>query len=556
MEEPAAEQASSRGQGFTHPSSALEDSKDTGAGSAGPGRTASEDGKALPDERGSDNGLTQGENTTRDALSIRSNHSEKTYSGKEAVTTLTPKPAEGATTAGMSLVGMRPHHLGELQRAPAATTTPAPDAAKKQRAAPGLRRQPALKHLTFFTPPGFWPSCGDACKSRHIPKPKNHAIDYCDAQKSGYKNHYAYFVHGMLASKELQDQLGWELQFLDDPFHADLVVCAYSQINDFLNDKRRVRRQLVLGVETGDSAYVQTSLGTLSRHEVLAVVKHHSWRFRHERCKHPVKETILDALAQRKGDKDFGQGPLPLGKVAALLSAEGCRAIPEESSRKVHTIIPSWLTVQKGAWWVKHVKHPKPIAERPVDVSFVGAVVGDFRKEHREGLLKALKGIGKRHRDWTFHISSSKVNEYQYRDVLANTKLFVSPWGYGEWSGKDEETMLAGAVLLKPLASCMSHVMPMYKPGETCLDVRPDWRDLEVVIEEALSDTDRLQRIQQAALPILKQFFGYDKALQNAQAVSAFARLLSNATTIAAEEFAKPGRGNAHAMLKDRGEGI
>jgi len=419
---------------------------------------------------------------------------------------------------------------------------------------PGPEKQAPEKArgLTFFTPGSHWPDCGNSCKkSRHIPVPRNRSIDYCGMTSPGYKAHYPFFVHGMLASGDVHAQLGWDLRFVDDPFQADIVVCAANKAEQFLSDERRTRRQLVIGVELGDSAFVQTPLQTLSRPEVLAVVKHHSWRFPRQLCKDPVKETILETLAvMRESPSDSERGSLPLGKVTQLLVDQGCKAIPDDAFRKVHTSIPSWLTVQMGSSWLKRIKHPRHPEKRPIDVLFMGAVSGNFRGAHRASLVAALKDIQQRNTQWRV-LTTEKVGAESYGKAMSSTKLFVSPWGYGEWSGKDEEAILAGAILVKPLASCMAHLMPMYEPDVTCLDVRPDWRNLEAVISGALADPERLHRIQRAALEALQPWIGYNRALGSA--TDAFVQLLSNATSVAEGEFAKPWASRAGRAGKVRG---
>ena len=51
------------------------------------------------------------------------------------------------------------------------------------------------------------------------------------------------------------------------------------------------------------------------------------------------------------------------------------------------------------------------------------------------------------------------------RFTLAKQKLFVSPWGFGEWSIKDEEAIIAGAVVVKPAAAWLDAAVPIYKPN-------------------------------------------------------------------------------------------
>jgi len=45
---------------------------------------------------------------------------------------------------------------------------------------------------------------------------------------------------------------------------------------------------------------------------------------------------------------------------------------------------------------------------------------------------------------------------------------------FGEYSGKDVETVISRTVLMKPLASIITGYPHIYEPGKTCLDVRTE----------------------------------------------------------------------------------
>lgn len=63
---------------------------------------------------------------------------------------------------------------------------------------------------------------------------------------------------------------------------------------------------------------------------------------------------------------------------------------------------------------------------------------------------------------------------------------------------EDEEAILSGAVLLKPGASIFESTIPMYTPGKTCLESRPDGLDIGEVLAAALSKQNlpELERIR------------------------------------------------------------
>merc|ERR1712150_102705 len=98
----------------------------------------------------------------------------------------------------------------------------------------------------------------------------------------------------------------------------------------------------------------------------------------------------------------------------------------------------------------------------------------------------------------------------------------------GEWSGKDEESVLSGAVMVKPLAVAFDHIVPMYTPNVSCLSVRPDYNDLGQTIVWALSDMAMLEQISRRAYSTAKEFSGYGRAVQHPFVVEGFAALLNN----------------------------
>lgn len=87
------------------------------------------------------------------------------------------------------------------------------------------------------------------------------------------------------------------------------------------------------------------------------------------------------------------------------------------------------------------------------------------------------------------------VSKSKYMDELARSHLCFSPFGYGELCWRDFEAFAVGAVLIKPDMSHLDVMGDVFRPGETYLPVAWDLSDLDVVIDEALSDRTRLQTI-------------------------------------------------------------
>lgn len=86
-----------------------------------------------------------------------------------------------------------------------------------------------------------------------------------------------------------------------------------------------------------------------------------------------------------------------------------------------------------------------------------------------------------------------------YLAELERSKLCFSPFGYGELCWRDIESVMAGAVLVKPDMSHLETRPDLFEPGVTYLPVAWDFSDLEAVVRAALADPERRETIARAA---------------------------------------------------------
>lgn len=272
--------------------------------------------------------------------------------------------------------------------------------------------------------------------------------------------------------------------------------------------------------------------------------------------------TLLEALGRRRGGagvpaslhgKDgatssitsmIPASPLTPIESEALLQSEGCTpSLPQDSRTKVHAAL---------SWWDPEGKLPHRCAElnatallatseRSIDVAFVGNLDFDHATyaNHRKELANRLADMERARPDWRIvgpaqlngttssshvvredsrdhatspdHLSpqqqqqqrTTRLPKAEYESLLRRSKIFVSPFGFGEWSWKDFDAVRFGAVLVKPGVSLLdlgTGGPRIYSPNVTCIEVRPDWADLEAQLAEALAEPRRLQRLQEAAL--------------------------------------------------------
>jgi hypothetical protein len=87
----------------------------------------------------------------------------------------------------------------------------------------------------------------------------------------------------------------------------------------------------------------------------------------------------------------------------------------------------------------------------------------------------------------TDHLSVDRVSRRNYIAELADSKVVLSPFGFGEINIKDFETFISGALLMKPDMSHVETWPDYYRDGETYVAFRWDTSDLREVLDEVLA---------------------------------------------------------------------
>lgn len=143
-------------------------------------------------------------------------------------------------------------------------------------------------------------------------------------------------------------------------------------------------------------------------------------------------------------------------------------------------------------------------AKRPIDVFFAGnvhfedapgEVAGRLVTTHRKKLAGTLAALPS-------HVSvllglGRSFDAEEFRVKLSQSKIFISPYGWGEYSWKDFEAAISGCILIKPDSSFLkTYGPPLYQEGViTC---EPDFSDLQEVIERTLDNLDQEYQKAQA----------------------------------------------------------
>ncbi|MFQ6016727.1 MAG: glycosyltransferase [Kiloniellaceae bacterium] len=105
------------------------------------------------------------------------------------------------------------------------------------------------------------------------------------------------------------------------------------------------------------------------------------------------------------------------------------------------------------------------------------------------------------------HVATKWVSRREYLRELTRSKVAVSPFGWGEYTVRDYEAFLCGALLLKPDMSHLETYPDFYQDGKTMVAHRWDLCDLEEKLEIILADYDDYVTIAQAGQELYRHHF-------------------------------------------------
>lgn len=110
---------------------------------------------------------------------------------------------------------------------------------------------------------------------------------------------------------------------------------------------------------------------------------------------------------------------------------------------------------------------------------------------HRQKAIDRMKAVADKH-NLTISWQDHKMKYDNFVKLLKKTKVFLSPFGLGEFSGKDYEAIMSGAVVVKPLASKIRSFPNIYEP-HYMLEVDKDFSNLEEAVMPILNNVDSLR---------------------------------------------------------------
>lgn len=104
-------------------------------------------------------------------------------------------------------------------------------------------------------------------------------------------------------------------------------------------------------------------------------------------------------------------------------------------------------------------------------------------------VLRSLKNI-----DVKMLKDGEKLPMDKYMEIMAHSRVVVSPFGYGEMTPRDLQAVCMGSILIKPSIDYLKSEPWIYDEGKMYLGCRHDYSDLEEKIDYALTNFDSLRR--------------------------------------------------------------
>jgi len=133
-------------------------------------------------------------------------------------------------------------------------------------------------------------------------------------------------------------------------------------------------------------------------------------------------------------------------------------------------------------------------SQRQFDLTFRGRIHTDSSNKvswQRNEVLKLITSLNR-------NIATGQpVDKKLYWKELSESKLSISPFGWGEVCYRDFESFISGAVLIKPSMEHLITYPDVYKEGETYLPVSWQLNDLKDKLEYALDNYSLLKQIAQ-----------------------------------------------------------
>lgn len=156
--------------------------------------------------------------------------------------------------------------------------------------------------------------------------------------------------------------------------------------------------------------------------------------------------------------------------------------------------------VHSGTNWLNtfgnKLPFPTPNKNKQYDVAVMVGLCGENYEhgirvdEHYNGPRKKLfEEVNKLKINVITTEKTGKLDKEKYMQVLYNSKLCISPFGYGEVNIREVECLITGTPIIKPNIDCVKSTPFIYGNGSS-MNCEPNYSDIKDVVDFSLSNYD------------------------------------------------------------------
>jgi hypothetical protein len=142
-------------------------------------------------------------------------------------------------------------------------------------------------------------------------------------------------------------------------------------------------------------------------------------------------------------------------------------------------------------------KITQPSINRPVFVSYRGGANTSPHYSYQRN--KVIDALVKMNSQNASIIVGGKISKSEYIKESKNSKVMISPFGWGEVCYRDFECFINGSLLIKPDMSHLETFPNIFTPNETYIPINWELTDLEEVLEQVFRNYPEYLDIAQNA---------------------------------------------------------
>ncbi|WP_347989157.1 glycosyltransferase [Methylomonas sp. AM2-LC] len=140
---------------------------------------------------------------------------------------------------------------------------------------------------------------------------------------------------------------------------------------------------------------------------------------------------------------------------------------------------------------------------RPYDIACRASIPSDWTYQLRN-VTPLLEGMKNRYQ---ILAPVERVSQAKYYEEMLFSKIYISPFGYGEICWRDFEAVLCGCLLIKPDMSHIKTNPDIFQAGITYIPIRWDFSDLEDKCAYYLDHENERKQIVSNARAVLTEFY-------------------------------------------------